>query len=205
MNISVIADTLADRGWVVIPEFLNSSDALELYHYVSSLADHAWQTAAIGRGGQQTVNTKIRSDRIRWFSHNDLVERKYLTIMESLREGLNRELFMGLFDYEAHAAHYQPGAFYKKHLDAFKGRSNRILSTVLYINPTWNTQDGGQLVIYGKQGEVLTEILPTLGTMVIFLSDRFVHEVKAGQRDRFSVTGWFRLNASISGIIDPPR
>lgn len=205
MNISRIADALAEQGWIVLPQFLSTPDALELYQYATGLSDASWQLAGVGRGEQQTINTKVRSDRIRWLSPEHPVERNYLDNMASLRMGLNRELFMGLFDYEAHLAHYQPGTFYKKHLDAFKGRSNRILTTVLYINPTWSQSDGGQLVLYGDQGEVLQEVLPSLGTMVVFLSDRFVHEVKTGQQDRYSVTGWFRLNASISGIIDPPR
>lgn len=205
LNIPRIADALAEHGYLVVPQFLSATDASALYHHASGLADNAWQLAAVGRKEQQTINTNVRSDRIRWLESAHPIEQAYLETMDQLRNGLNRELFMGLFDYEAHLAHYQPGAFYKKHLDAFKGRSNRILTTVLYLNPTWQLSDGGQLVIYGENGKVLTEVLPTLGTMVIFLSDRFVHEVRVGSRDRFSVTGWFRLNASISGIIDPPR
>jgi len=52
---------------------------------------------------------------------------------------------------------------------------------------------------------VLETVLPQQGRLVVFLSDRFVHEVLPSKRDRFSVTGWFRINASVSGIIDPPR
>lgn len=205
MNIVSIADSLAERGYLIVPQFLSSAEALNLYQYAQTLHDAQWQLAAVGRGGQQTINTNVRGDRIHWLSSQHDLEHAYLSKMSDLREGLNRELFMGLFDYEAHLAHYQPGAYYKKHLDAFKGRSNRILTTVLYLNPEWQRSDGGELVIYGERGEVLEEILPTLGTMVIFLSDRFVHEVKVGRRDRYSVSGWFRLNASISGVIDPPR
>lgn len=205
MNIPDIADALADRGYLIVPQFLSQPKALALYQHALSLEEHQWQLAGIGRGGQQTVNTNVRSDRIRWLEREHAIEQTYLDYMGELRTGLNRELFMGLFDYEAHLAHYRPGAYYKKHLDAFKGRSNRILTTVLYLNPDWHQADGGQLVIYGERGEVLHEVLPTLGTLVIFLSDRFVHEVRVGMKDRFSVTGWFRLNASVSGIVDPPR
>ncbi|RUO30725.1 proline hydroxylase [Aliidiomarina sedimenti] len=205
MDISGIADELAEHGYFIVPQFFSQQKALQFYHYAQSLDDSQWQLAAIGRQQQQTINTNVRSDTIHWLDRHDSVESDYLTYMDQLRQGLNRELFMGLFDYEAHLARYRPGAFYKKHLDAFKGRSNRILTTVLYLNPQWSKADGGELVLYGERGEVLTEVLPTLGTMVIFLSDRFVHEVKTGLKERFSITGWFRLNSSISGIIDPPR
>lgn len=205
MNITGIADALAAKGYLIVPQFLSQQEALKFYMYAQRLEHANWQLAAVGRHEQQTINTNVRSDRIHWLSDSVPEELTYLNYMNQLREGLNRELFMGLFDYEAHLANYKPGAYYQKHLDAFKGRSNRILSTVLYLNPEWRSTDGGELVIYGDKGEVIESVLPTLGTMVIFLSDRFVHEVKVSRRDRFSITGWFRLNTSVSGIIDPPR
>lgn len=205
MTISSIADALADRGYLIVPQFFAEPEALKYYSYAQNLDDNQWQLAAVGRHQQHTINTNVRSDKIHWLDNSNPVESQYLKAMDTLRNGLNRELFMGLFDYEAHLACYQPGAYYKKHLDAFKGRSNRILTTVLYLNPDWQRSDGGQLIIYGNRGNVLEEVLPALGTMVIFLSDRFVHEVKVGMRPRYSITGWFRLNSSISGIIDPPR
>ncbi|MCC5879513.1 MAG: 2OG-Fe(II) oxygenase [Idiomarina sp.] len=205
LDISGIADALADHGYLIVPQFISQQKALEFYAYAKNLPDQQWQLASVGRREQQTINTNVRSDRIHWLDSDVAEENEFLAAMNVLRTGLNRELFMGLFDYEAHLANYQPGAYYKKHLDAFKGRSNRILTTVLYLNPEWSKADGGELVIYGERGEVLQEVLPTLGTMVIFLSDRFVHEVKVGMKDRYSITGWFRLNASVSGIVDPPR
>lgn len=205
MNIPGIADALADRGYLIVPQFFARPKALEYYSYALNLEDCQWHQAAVGRQQQHTINTNVRSDRIHWLESAQPVERSYLEVMDTLRHGLNRELFMGLFDYEAHLACYPSGAYYKKHLDAFKGRSNRILTTVLYLNPHWQASDGGQLVIYGERGQVLEEVLPTLGTMVIFLSDKFVHEVRVGMEPRYSITGWFRLNSSVSGIIDPPR
>ncbi|MEM7151083.1 MAG: 2OG-Fe(II) oxygenase, partial [Pseudomonadota bacterium] len=41
--------------------------------------------------------------------------------------------------------------------------------------------------------------------LVLFESERFVHEVLPAFDNRYSIAGWFRKNASISGIIDPPR
>jgi SM-20-related protein len=47
-------------------------------------------------------------------------------------------------------------------------------------------------------------VLPHYGQMVIFLSERFPHEVSALQRERFSLTGWYRVNNSQQGRIAPP-
>ena len=198
-------DQLAERGYVIVPNFLAPEYCQILFNYAQQLSASDWQQAGIGRADQYTTNTAVRQDKIRWLSAEFSPEKAYLDMMDGLRLQVNRELFMGLFDYECHLAHYPPGAIYRKHLDAFKGRSNRILTTVFYLNPDWQDTDGGQLVLYGARGEVLEQVLPEAGKLVVFLSDVFVHEVLAGQRDRFSITGWYRHNTSVNGVIDPTR
>jgi len=120
--------------------------------------------------------------------------------------GLNRQLFLGLFDYECHFAHYPPGAFYKRHLDAFKGGGNRTVTVVLYLNQAWDEAWGGELLIYqDEQAEQpFQRVGAHYGRAVIFLSDRFPHEVVAASRDRYSIAGWFRINSSQRAVVDPP-
>jgi SM-20-related protein len=121
--------------------------------------------------------------------------------MEALRKGLNERLFLGLFDYECHYARYAPGASYQTHRDAFAGGGNRVLSTVLYLNEGWLPEQGGELVLYHDDaGRVAERILPRHNRLVVFLSERFPHEVKAGTRTRYSLTGWFRTNSDKSRL-----
>lgn len=130
----------------------------------------------------------------------------FLTLMGAIRQALNRELFLGLFEFEGHFAHYPPGGFYKRHRDSFHGAANRVVSMVTYLNSDWRPGDGGELVLYGE--DEVTEIAtiePRAGTLVLFLSEEIPHEVRPASRDRNSIAGWFRLNASIDGAIDPPR
>ncbi len=202
---SISTQALAKHGYVIVPDFLAAEHCHTLYQYAQTIAPNGWQQAAIGRANKRTTNTHVRQDRIRWLNPAQPIEAEYLAMMETLRTQLNRELFMGLFDYECHLAHYPKGAFYRKHVDAFKGRSNRILSSVFYLNPDWQAGDGGELVIYGHQGEILERVLPEAGKLVLFLSDVFVHEVLAGNRDRYSITGWFRTNNSVNGMVDPTQ
>lgn len=202
---AIDCERLANQGYVIVPNFLADEHCQTLFEYTQALAPNDWQQAGIGRADQYTTNTAVRQDKIRWLHRDIPQEASYLRLMDSLRVQINRELFMGLFDYECHLAHYPPGAFYRKHLDAFKGRSNRILTSVFYLNPEWHANDGGELVMYDAQGDVLEKVLPEAGKLVLFLSDVFVHEVLSGQRDRFSITGWYRHNASIGGVIDPTR
>ncbi|MGJ8686664.1 MAG: 2OG-Fe(II) oxygenase [Spongiibacteraceae bacterium] len=189
--IDQIADALATDGWIAVPMALPTAACQLLRQRASSLADTTMQRAGIGRGDDFAVAADIRSDRISWLATSESVEAAYLHLMESLREGLNQRLFLGLFDYESHFAHYPPGAYYQRHQDAFRGQSNRILSTVCYLNNEWAAADGGQLLIYQDE-QLLAQVEPEMGSLVIFLSERFPHEVLAARRERYSIAGWFR-------------
>ena len=105
-------------------------------------------------------------------------------------------LFLGLFSYEAHYAVYEPGGFYARHLDAFKGARNRVVSTVFYLNENWVGEDGGELAVFSHDGarEPVALIAPELGTLAIFLSEDIPHEVRLARRERYSIAGWFRVN-----------
>jgi SM-20-related protein len=99
------------------------------------------------------------------------------------------------------------GAFYKKHLDAFRGEANRVLSVLVYLNPGWLPEDGGELLIYSdtQANEVITRVTPAFGTVVVFLSEEFPHEVLLAKRPRYSIAGWYRVNNSTADKVDPPR
>jgi len=117
----------------------------------------------------------------------------YFHALESLRVTLNRELFLGLFDYEAHLALYPPGSYYKKHLDQFRGIGLRTVTATFYLNADWQPEHGGQLRLYTDSTEKhYLDILPVAGTLVTFLSAEYLHEVLPANRERLSITGWFR-------------
>ena len=200
-----IANGLADQGYIILPVALPAELTDDLYQHVKSLQEEKFRRAGIGRENLHHVNDFVRTDEICWLTGEHSSARAYLDWMEELRLGLNRRLFLGLFDYECHFAHYTSGAFYKKHLDAFKGNTNRVVTTVFYLNPNWMVDDGGELVIYSPDDEVIDRVPPNYGKLVVFLSDRFPHEVLPAGRDRYSVAGWFRVNNSLGFTIDPPR
>lgn len=185
-----ISDNLVEKGYVI----LNIKNPLVL-----SLAEHALELdtftlALIGRNGLNHEQLNIRSDETAWLDADHVADCLYLEAMQCLQEGMNERLYMGLKYHEAHYAHYKPGAFYKKHLDAFTGKSSRKLTTVFYLNEAWKVRDGGRLLMYDAQNHLLESIAPKIGRLVIFLSDRFPHEVLASTRDRYSIAGWFRID-----------
>ncbi len=144
----LIADALAEKGYCILPQLLPAALNLALYHRVIQLDNDAFQRAGIGRELDFQLNSQVRRDETCWLDLSHPTDAAYIGQMAEFRLAINRRLFMGLFDYESHYAFYAPGAFYKKHFDAFKGQSNRVLTTVLYLNPDWQAEDGGQLLIY---------------------------------------------------------
>lgn len=201
----IVADAIETRGYIVLPAAVPPLLDDALYLHLKTLGPDAFAPARIGREQDEMRNPFVRNDRICWLVPDAPAVTDYLAWAERLRLALNRRLFLGLFDYECHFAHYPPGAFYKKHLDAFQGERNRVLTTVYYLNPNWQPGEGGELLLYAPEsGELLETVAPGYGWMVIFLSERFPHEVVPALRARYSIAGWYRVNNSLQGRIDPP-
>lgn len=143
------------------------------------------------------LRRSIRGDVISWLDEVNATDHAYLAWMENLRKGLNELLYLGLFDFECHYAIYHAGTGYAKHSDVLAGKKNRVLSTVLYLNEDWQHDNGGELVLFDPQGnQVIATVLPKFGTMIIFLSVSFPHEVLHSLSTRRSVAGWFRVSGS---------
>lgn len=203
---TVAADILRD-GISIIEHALTDEMCMLLLTRITQLSDAQFIEAGTGRQQMHGINTQVRRDKIHWLSDSDLIERQWTQWTHGLQTHLNRSLFLGLFSYESHFASYEQGAFYKKHLDAFKGSANRVLSTVLYLNPNWQEGDGGELVVYDPANpeQVLTTVQPKFATLVTFLSEEFPHEVLPVKHQRYSIAGWFRVNGSHGMVVDPPR
>ena len=204
--IDEIADALQQQGFIQLTDFLPDWLATELQQEAKRLSSIGFKPAGIGRQNNLQLNTQIRTDSTLWLEGESLQQQAYLQCMEQLRIGLNRRLFMGLFDFECHFSHYAEGDFYRRHLDAFKGRSNRILSSVFYLNENWHKNDGGDLLLYvDDQPSPLLVVPPLFNSCIIFLSDVFPHEVLVSYNDRYSIAGWYRLNSNSTTHLDPSR
>lgn len=190
-----MADSLVSKGYSIFTDILPVAMTESLYRRVTQLDSNDFNAAGIGRKQDYQLNEEIRSDITRWLTDEHPVDASYLNWMTHLRSELNQRLYMGLFKYEAHYAHYVPGAFYQRHVDAFTGQSNRVLTSLLYLNPDWKADDGGELLIYDPETEeVIEEILPEYGKFIVFLSTQFPHQVVKANRDRYSISGWFHIN-----------
>lgn len=201
----LIAQDIQEKGYSINPCALPLDLAEALSGHLHAMPEFKFEQAGIGRDQSHNVNNFVRKDEICWISGESEAGRQWLDWTSKLQSYLNRRLFLGLFSFESHFAHYSPGDFYKRHLDAFRGQANRVLSVVVYLNRAWQPDEGGELVLYlnddDQQG---IKVTPSFGTVAVFLSEEFPHEVLPATRDRFSIAGWFRVNTSTADRVDPP-
>jgi SM-20-related protein len=191
-----IVAQLAEQGWCVVKDLFSLSEINALRAAcLAEWEDGRFHQAAVGRATGAARRSEIRSDSVLWLdeqSHLPAVSR-YFDTMDSLRVEINRGLYLGLSELEAHFAVYPAGSFYQKHLDRFRDDDARTLSAVLYLNQDWPEAAGGKLRLYlDPDCQRSVDICPEAGTLVLFLSDRFWHEVLPATQQRLSITGWFR-------------
>jgi SM-20-related protein len=190
--VSIDADLTFD-GLSVRDQFLAPSQ-------IRALADCArlrrargdFDAARIGDGPNLQRRQDIRGDSTCWITAPlRPAEQALLGELERLRLELNRQSLLGLFELELHYAWYPPGTGYERHVDQPQGRMQRLVSLVLYLNEDWTPEAGGELRIFDV-ADGHRDIAPVAGRLVCFLTPGREHAVLPTQRDRLSVSGWFR-------------
>jgi SM-20-related protein len=195
-SVRSIVESIGAHGYVAQAAWLSVAMIRALAEEArSAYAQGLFHPAQIGGGNARRQAIGVRSDQVLWLSETQdaqhAASREALRRFEQLRLELNSALMLGLFEMEAHFALYPPGAFYAKHIDRFRDSDTRVLSLVLYLNENWQPEDGGQLCIDLPEGGVM-RVEPIGGTLVAFLSERFVHQVLPARRERLSLAGWFK-------------
>lgn len=104
-NLDAICKALETSGYIILPTLLPETLTDALSQRVREISEQ-FQAAGIGRQQQHQLNQEIRSDRTQWLRGNHPAEKDYLACMTQLQTTLNRNLFLGLSDYESHFAYY---------------------------------------------------------------------------------------------------
>jgi SM-20-related protein len=148
--------------------------------------------ARIGSQAGAQRREEIRGDFTCWWREPFYpAEHSLLEQFEALRLELNRDAYLGLLELELHYARYPPGAGYARHVDQPRGATQRKVSLVLYLNRDWSPLDGGMLRLH-ETADRSVDIEPIAGRLVCFLTAEREHEVLPAQRERLSISGWFR-------------
>jgi len=150
-----------------------------------------FKLAGIGNRLNELKEKAIRNDRIFWLNRDSKEAgiSGFYEVIEHFIAYLNRTCFTAIRNSEFHFAVYPKGSFYKRHLDQFQNDDSRRFSFILYLNEDWKEEDGGQLVLYK---DLAIEIAPFAGRVMFFDSSKMEHEVLVANRDRLSLTGWFK-------------
>lgn len=186
-----VVDQLASNEWAVRDDFIKMEEVLALRDHIDQLREEGQlKKAGIGKQLDYTIEKEVRGDFIYWvpLDTEHAVLSSVLSRLTEFRDYINRTCYLGLKSYETHLTSYPKGSFYKIHKDRFRQAAHRVLSFVLYLNPEWTPQSGGELVIYPER-EAPVSILPQAGRLAVFKSE-LDHEVKICHAQRYSMTGW---------------
>jgi SM-20-related protein len=185
-------DRLAEDDYVVIDDFLPDPLYGELRAYCLELAARdEFAKAGIGAQAEHQLRSEIRGDFVHWLQAGEHpAAEQFFGLADTLMRWLNRTCYLSLSGYEFHMALYPAGSFYKKHLDQFRGRNNRLISMILYLNEDWMPGHGGELNIFRPDGSEV-RVSPVARRCVLFKSAEVPHEVLPTQVPRYSLTGWF--------------
>jgi SM-20-related protein len=152
----------------------------------------ALRPAGVSRGVHHRVDAETRGDAIAWLTRESVGPglAALLAALDALREALNREAYLGLARTEIQLARYPGGGTrYRRHRDAFPGRSSRRVTALYYLNSTWQPAHGGLLRCHLDGGPF--DVEPVADRLVCFLSERVEHEVLPAFAPRLAVTAWF--------------
>ncbi len=189
-----VAASLASDGWCVVDPFLPRALTLALAGECAAM--HAADLLRPARVGSDRDVSHLRGDRTHWFATETMSapQQAFAERIDVLRVELSRRLMLGLVDSESHYAVYRPGTGYARHRDRLRDTDARVLSAVFYLNADWLPEHGGALRLYLDDHRA-RDILPIAGTLVLFLSETFEHEVLPATRDRMSIACWMRQRA----------
>lgn len=189
---------LNQQGWAI------SDTAIPAAWQQSLLAEsqRLWEAGefhpeGIGRSARDAQRPDVRGDTVYWVRPGSpQAQHPFFDWMAKLREALNTHYDMGLLSQEFHFARYAEGKGYKKHIDQHRGINHRKVSIVLYLNPQWDAQDGGELCLYSPYDpdQEIRRVLPLGARLAVFVSAAIPHAVLPCNKVRWSLTGWLRTD-----------
>jgi len=193
-------EKLSTDNWALLPvdtgfctELLNSAE--------NKFNSNQFKVAALARS--VTPQLDLRNDSTFWLDAKSSalsdIEAAALQQLGLLAAMLKNHFRVSITEFECHYAVYPVGHYYRKHIDTTAANNKRVFSFVIYLNHSWQPDDGGELQGYAQDVEnkknnqepLLFRIPPKIGTMILFKSD-LEHEVLTTYKKRYSLTGWFR-------------
>lgn len=142
-----------------------------------------------------------RTDRVTWLKDMPQATalRKTMELLRYLGSALSRQAASRLRltgSTDGMVALYEEGGYYRPHFDCCRealekgSESERILTTIVYLNEGWRKQDGGALRLLLRKQNAWQQVWPEAGTLLMFRADKMLHEVQASRARRLALTLW---------------
>jgi SM-20-related protein len=188
-----LIDSFIENKVGIAEDFLGGPLAANLkQNLIGLFAGNQLQPAGTGNRQEVTHDKLFRSDIIFWLDrkHENIHENSFFDLMDSFVSYLNETCYTGIRSYEFHYTLYEPGTFYKTHIDRFLNNDSRQFSMIMYLNDGWTEADGGALCIHHPNH--IQHIQPINGRSIFFKSNELPHEVLITRKPRMSITGWLK-------------
>jgi SM-20-related protein len=174
---------LGTQCYFIRDGFLGPQRARAAYDFALRMHD-TLKPAGIGTDGRR--DTRVRADLTAWLDDSPL-HPAFTELMQQLNSGA----YLGLRGFQVQLACYPGGgAHYARHVDAPPGHKLRRVTGIVYLNPDWKPEHGGQLRLHL---DPVLDVEPVLDRLVVFLSEKVPHEVLPAFDTRYAVTSWFRV------------
>ncbi len=183
-----LSEAISKNGYIVIDDIFNK-ESLEKVIEGFEMKREGFRPANIGKGTSKAQESEIRNDSMLWLDQGDEDFAPVWSFLDEAMQSIRQGMYLPLKRYEVQLALYSKGHFYKKHVDRHKLSPSRLISMVLYFND-WVKEDGGELMIYKADGEEV-QVEPLVNRAIFFLSE-LEHQVLPTNKERRSLTAWFR-------------
>jgi hypothetical protein len=186
-----------EQGYVIVDDFLGEE-------WVNSLLEECKQLLANGDLKQHHFNfgevkfekphvfeadlfDKTLRDKSVPLSHlYDTATPRLVSALDSLLPGLALDTGPTTSSIKLQ---FNNGGCFPYHYDNPGSPSRRQLTVIVYMNPSWEVGDGGEIVLWPfLEGSVT--VAPRIDRAVIFRSDLVLHKVLPSLKDRFCFTIW---------------
>lgn len=189
-------EKLGEQGYFIRDHFLARDTSRVVRRSVEQLVrKNTARFAGAGSARRHRRRPALCGDYITWLDRTDggypwdLVAERF----EQLRVALNRMGYLGLRDHDVQIARYPgDGSGVDRHLDARRHGADRRITATVYLNPDWETTDGGQLRLYPPASDDPVDIAPLAGRLVAFLGDEVEHAVRPTHTPRSALSARYR-------------
>lgn len=185
------------KGYTVVDDFLGEKWAQSLYeachkmqeggdllqHYFN-FGDVKFEKPNVFEADLYDANLREKSMPLK-----ELYEEatpKIVQALDMMLPELNLET--GLKSVSVKLQHNNGGSF-PYHYDNPGPPSKRQLTLIVYLNPSWKSGDGGELVLWPFLEKSIS-IAPKFDRAVMFRSDMLLHRVMPSHNDRYCFTIW---------------